>query len=301
MKKFLLEILIFTAVLFVVLKAIKLMVPYYWGNKQVAQKMEFLKTSNKDFDAFFFGSSKTYRHINPILFESKTGKSAFNLGATGTFTLEVEYLMDNFLHTKKFYDKKDIYVQNITYSFIGKKNLHSVRSNYYLDTKRAFRGINYFTSRKEYTQAYYHLVGFIENQLCIGQVFDIFKYNINGVLPLKGIIAQQNGFYPLDQSLKHSPNNKNLIKRNTDYLKLVEQNKQPIKTNQSKELKLIKLKPIAFGLDDYSNSFNLWLIKNNPISDPKYYFDRGHYNSLGAEKYMEELSEIINKRNKDKK
>jgi len=180
---------------------------------------------------------------------------------------------------------------------IDEKNLHSVQINYYMDTKRFIRGADYFMSKQDYQQAYYHLISYIENRLAIGQISDILEYKFTEQNPLAKIIAKQKGFYPLDQALKRG-GSKQLKKRHLDYLKSVENN--TYRKIKPFKIEIIKLNGEELGLNINSRKLNLWQIKNNPISEPKYYFDRGHYNTEGTEKYTRLISNIVKKRQKGK-
>ncbi len=296
MKKFLLEILIFSFILILTIKGIKSTVPFYWGNKLMEQKIEYLESSDSKYDTYFIGSSKTFRHIDPILFEKITGTPAFNLGCSGMFALETEYMLDNFLSKESFKNTKDIYVQNTDYMIIGEQNRHTLRVNYYMDTKRLVRGVNYFIGQREYSQAYYHLVAFIENQLCIGQISEIIDYKQKDKRNLMKMVADQNGFYSLEQDLKIGKS-KQLENRHNRYLKSVENNTYT--KRKAKDIRLVELNKGELGID--TKGTKIWQIQNNPIADPKYYFDRGHYNLEGAKKYTKQLAHLVKKLNESKK
>jgi len=110
MRKFLLEVLVFSVILFLVITGIKSLVPFYWGNKLMGQKTEYLQDSNLSFDTYFIGSSKTFRQIDPLLFEQITGTPAFNLGCSAMFALETEFLLDKLLSSEVSKKTENIYV-----------------------------------------------------------------------------------------------------------------------------------------------------------------------------------------------
>lgn len=294
MKKFILEILIFTIILFLVLKLIKLTVPYYWGNDLITHKMEYLDDSNVSYDTYFIGSSKMYRHINPIIFEKITGKSSFNLGAAGTYALETEYLIDNLISSHKLSPPKNIYVQKISYENIGERNLHSIRANYYLDTKRVIRGVKHFFRFKKYEQIYFHIISYIENQLCIGQLIDICKFNFCKKPLFDKTINKQNGFYSLNQELLNS-NVNHLRQRRNKFLRKIRETKQ--KKMRTKKLGIRKLSLEKFNI---KKNFHITLrqIYGNPISNPINFFDKAHYNSNGANRFTTQIGRLVNSKKK---
>ncbi len=295
MKRFSIEVFVFTLILLLTIKVIKSSVPFYWGNKLMNQKIEYIQNSDQAYNSFFIGSSKTMRHINPILFEKKTGKASFNLGCSGMFALETEYMIDNLSKTKSFQSTENVYVQHIDYMEISEENLHSLRVNYYMDSKRLKRALKYYLSQGDYEQSYFHLSSYIENQLCIGQFLKIYDYNTTKINPLSGLVAKQNGFYSLDQDLKIGKG-KQLQERRQSYLKSVKANKHVKINPEDIEIKELDTDEM-FGFQFPSENTKLWQIENNPISNHKYYFDRAHYNEEGANIFTTLVSEAVNKKN----
>jgi len=286
MKKFLYDVLFFSLILFAVLKAIKFTVPYYWGNDLVAYKMKYLEATNLEFNTYFIGSSKTYRHINPAIFEKITGNSAFNLGAAGTYAIETEYLIDNLISRHNLKQVENIYLQGINHNFYEAKNRHSIRANYFLDAKRTFRAIKYFFYKKNYQQVYYYSIGYIENQLCIGQIIKILKFNFVSSNNLNGKIFDQNGFYSLDQDLADN-NIKGFKKRNNNF-----KNKN-LKKMKTEKLNIEKLDFEELGVTKYPSLTKLWYITGNPLSNTDYYFDFVHYNNKGANIFTNQIGNIV--------
>ena len=73
--------------------------PYY-GNGLYRQKFEHFISSEKDYNTVFFGSSRTFRQINPFLFDSLLQDyqiKSFNCGAPAVSNPEQYYLYETFL------------------------------------------------------------------------------------------------------------------------------------------------------------------------------------------------------------
>jgi len=108
--------------------------PYYWGNPGYAAKMEFLDDRRDSFNVFFFGSSRIYRQVMPDVFDAHTqgATRSFNLGYRATFNPESYYLLENFIK-KKAVKPTHILIELQPFVPIADRNLHTVRSNYFLD------------------------------------------------------------------------------------------------------------------------------------------------------------------------
>jgi len=292
MKGFITEVVFFVLLLFLVLKGVKAITPYYWGNDLISKKISFLEESENAFNAFFIGSSETYRHIDNNLFDKMTSQNSFNLGCSGMYALETEYIFDHFVNQYDFQYSSDIYFQKLDFHDIEEVNRHSYRANYYLDWKRTIRSVKHFWERSNYEQISFHVLGFLENQLCIGQILPLVKYHFSNDEQLRKIIQEQAGYYALDQQVERNKT-KSLIKRNQRYLHNLK-NEAFSDNNNVSNLKLLKLNPTELGMDDLPDYVRLYVIEGNPIVDRSKYFDMGHYNSEGALEYTLRLGILVN-------
>jgi len=291
MKKFLSEVSMFIFLLFALLKLVKTTVPYYWGNKIMTQKLEFLTDNISSYDVLFIGSSRTYRHIDSKLFQELTNKKTYNLGSPGMFGLETEYMIDNIVSNKL--GRLEVYIQSTAYQKIAEKNLHSIRTNYYLDLKRTKRAIEYWNKKNNYKQVLYHTLGFIENQLCIGQLFDIAKYNFTTTSVINITSSKQNGFYSLSQEL--ADGNKRLSLRKRAFQK---KKRKVFKRKKKTNLKLRKISWAKIGIKNSNINQQIVRIKGKPVVESKYYFDKSHFNKDGAELYTKMLAKKYLESNK---
>ena len=213
MKSFFTKFLLISLIYIAISMLISYAIPYHWGNPWFSTKIQFLeKDSQIEYNTFFFGSSRIYRHIDPKVFDSTFNSISeeklysFNLGAPSTFNPQCYYLYEKFLSsplssTAKYcfielmevdllidyymHEERTSYWQNYSdILFVGK----SVYANNQLGLKRKLKsGINYLTS-------------FLENLLHLGhfgkQIVSENYYKDKYLGPLK------NGFFSLDYESK---------------------------------------------------------------------------------------------------
>lgn len=299
MKIFCLKILIFLIILLSIIYSIKSTVPFYWGNNDLGHKIEyFLKKKYIDristqkqieCNVLFFGSSRTYRHIQPILFDSITNFISFNLGGNGSFFLETDYIIDNILNNINNNDTVRIFQQKTTPIIITDKNFHSVRSKYFLDFKRLKIALKYFLIHEDYKQVYRHIISYIENKLGIGELRRIYNYHFTKNLPPSfNLKMLQKGYWPMGaennfvlktkQSIDEDIPSHFYLKKNlsSDSLKIIT---SILNDNHTKNFNNI----ISYKItgENY-NKFKL---------EKKYYYDRGHFNSKGSRIFTKKLAQ----------
>ncbi len=291
MKLFATKVLIFAGLLCSILFLIKQTVPYYWGSPLIEKKIKHIAQDSKVYDNFFIGSSKTYRQINPELFDRKTKLNSYNLGNIGQFYLESNYILDHFLEEYPIKEKTNILIQEMQISKIADGNLHTLKSKYFMDFKRLKIGVKYFWNKKDYTQVYRHILSFIENKLCIGEFREIIDYHLKDANELRNHIQEQNGFYSLEQEVVLD-DNKDLLNRN----KFFKKSNQYKKWKINEELKNVRIKKITPSYANINTENELLAFHQfSAISlDAKYYFDRGHLNDKGVEIYTKKLGNAFN-------
>ena len=288
MKIFITKILSFFLILFVINYCIYLKSRYSWGNKIIDQKIEYVSSLNdKPYKSFFWGSSKTYRHINPIIFDSIAHTTSFNMGYAGCYWFETSYLMDNFIEAYDTSNISNIFLQQIYPTPISKRNLHSRQVKYFMDNKRLSMAYDFYLPRKKYKQLYYHLLMYVENHLNIGllkgRLISIFKDREM----LSNKIIKQKGFYTLEEEVKETKSaylrgRANKFKVNQK-IKVIPKNKNPL-------LRKINNK--------YITKIGINFIHIIPGQmGTEMYFDTGHYNDKGAAAFSLEIAQIFNKKN----
>jgi len=282
MVKFIIRVLVFASILFGILLAVKNLTPFYWGNKIIEEKINHIFSSDEFYDTFFIGSSKTYRHIDPIVFDELTNLNSYNLASSGMHYLESHFIADKFLKKYEYDGAINIFQQKMVPTGIAKRNLHSVRSKYYLDFKRLKMGLKYYWQKRDYKQIYYHIILFIENQFCIGTIKSKIKFSLREPRELDSLVKEQRGFYPLDQQLEIEEN-KSLEKRKRQYVKKLNRSKRNKKELEIKETSIeIKRIPLERAQIKSKNGNYTFYKINSTKLNPELYFDRGHLNTEGA-------------------
>lgn len=206
MRLFLLKVGSFFGVLFVCLFGFRSLAPYYYANPDIVAKFGYLR-ENTSFDLLFLGSSRVYRHVDPDIIDEIMGESntsSFNLGAGGTYGLEVLHLAENILLKDDFTKLRYLVVELQLPEVIDDQNLHAARSKYYLDTSRCNQALDFL-------HAYYpdqanalsknFRIAWLERSLSIGmiraQAYSLF-------VPVQGrkkIGPANNGYVNLDVAL----------------------------------------------------------------------------------------------------
>jgi len=269
------------------LQIIKKSVPFYWGNKLFAQKIDFLQNANENYDCFFVGSSLTSRHVIPKIINRDTKLTSYNLGTGSQFKLETSYLIDHLINSYDFIDKEDLIILDRgvrRIKDIDDVNLHTIRSKYYLDLKRLKIGLAYYIKQKNFNQIYNHILSYFENQLCIGELIKISEIHFKGFGNLSKFEVDQLGFYSMGQHQKVL-NSQRLKSLNEKFKAAVKEGK-----HNNRKLKEIKIIEYEFNLNHKKTYINY----GNPITNNTLYFDKTHYTLKGAEKYTSLLVKELN-------
>lgn len=126
----LLLVLVVLAVILVIIHAI---LPPFWGNQYLAEKVVFVENAEQPFDRLFIGSSHIYHQLSPRLLDSALadGGKSFNLGYAATYAPEAEILCE-YLLTSKDPVAKEIYVEVSPFNIYDDRDLRSPREWYML-------------------------------------------------------------------------------------------------------------------------------------------------------------------------
>jgi hypothetical protein len=139
MKKFFKKILIVLVGYLLVVQLINFFAPYHWGNPWYSSKIQFLENKNleKEYNTFFFGSSRIYRQLDPKLIDSIVNQqsnveiNSFNLGAPATFCLQNYYLYEHFLNSELAANAKYTIIELNSANEIPRNRLNEERTYYY--------------------------------------------------------------------------------------------------------------------------------------------------------------------------
>jgi len=147
MKKIILKGGIFLVIILIILWLLNEMLPFSWGNRMLHTKVEYLnKDNNKQkFNSFFLGSSTTYRHIIPSLFDSLLQEQrlvSFNLGTDGCYPTHIYNILENVLKESNE-DIKYIFVTISTFDPLPETRFHSTKTKYFTKLKWYYQELKY--------------------------------------------------------------------------------------------------------------------------------------------------------------
>lgn len=230
MRLFLKKCFLFLSIMLMLMFSIDTLLPYYWGNEGWVSKLDFLKSDSEiNYDTFFVGSSRIYRQLNPIVFDSIVPNvRSFNLGYAATFNPETYYLLDGFLNDDQF-AVKNLFIELQPIIRISKVNNHTRRMKYFVSPKIFGLLSKHFLSSPNYSirvkiktiKAYF--ISLIENLFNVGLLKDNYNYfNRLADFQSKGeyyrLGTQKRGFLSLEKQLELYPN-KHLKERKIEFEK----------------------------------------------------------------------------------
>lgn len=334
MKIFIIKISVFCCILLLCLMIIGWSVPYYWGEPCLVAKMASFKQRKNEFNTLFIGSSRVYRGIDPSIFDSLTLQKtkSFNLGIRGMNGLEVFEFYNNFLHHDISPSLKYVIMELQDIPIIADRNLHTIRSQYYLNYQNYMFAIKYFyadeslNKRKRVRIIKNYTIAYSEKLFKIGLLKPmlIFLFMPDAINE-KWLGKSYDGFYPLEEALGHDNRRWKSIRKNPRLLEsrlkrtkqlyqqqlLAEPNKiylqklqNVIEQSQQHNIHIIFLIfPLSSGstLLPVVNKINSYhkIDLANPFENAEFYtidycFDKGHLNDKGAKLFTERLAEKFN-------
>lgn len=221
MKIFSYRLLLFLIIYLFIGGLIRYFLPYHWGNPWYSTKIRHLESLEKNnYNTLFFGSSKTYRQINPLIFDEKVNLlipnqqiKSFNLGAPATFPPQTYYLLENFLKSPLALNVKYVFLELDEVRNIGNYVLHEERTNYWVTQKEFLFSLSSFLHKSDISikvkasAVKNFTISYIENIFHLGHfTSSLAKKNYYKKIYLGQI---QNGFYSLEQDLIDSENEEN--------------------------------------------------------------------------------------------
>jgi len=305
--------------------------PYYWGNKQINTKMEYLVETKKDPNIYFLGSSLTYRHVMPTVFDSITNKGvSFNLGGDGIFAPQTFHLIENLIKEDSSIDY--IFLELNDIDKIGRR-FGNIRTKYYLNPRWLFVVAQFLihddiaiekkiTTINTYFRSYFQKLYWI-------QMRKNLLSHLAGTNTLHPVTLgkQRDGFYPLLERLSKKNENQynfesHLERIRNQFIDAYTKDGNKSGSNlfllekliyykdllKEKDIKLIFIiNPSPFQISKPARMVNLFaqLPEGHKIdlANPKihadlylykYRWDSGHLNEIGAKIYTERLSKSFN-------
>lgn len=205
MKQFVRKTIIFILILVVVVQVFKLLVPYWWGNQYFHAKINQIRASQENYNTFFFGSSRIYRHINPEIFDKVVNRNSsadiksYNMGTPATFNPEIYHLFENFIRSP-YAQPRYIFIELQQIDRMPESIIHSSRKKYWVNLKEYFFAVRWFAQAQSLSIRHRlycirkYSVAFIENALGIGELSDMLAYFESN----DGLVVGRKGYFPLE-------------------------------------------------------------------------------------------------------
>lgn len=173
MRRFIYKLILFGSLFLVILLSQKVLdnyTPWYWGNEQIYTKLDYLSDKHTAYDAYFIGSSRTYRNTNPVVFDSITGLKSFNVGTAGTRPPELYLVVDHFIAQKTKNGPKQYLLVELTAIDEGPLNNENlIRQTYWVNTDSYSLGMGQYLEQPIHPRSpFWYTRGFLRNQTKFG-------------------------------------------------------------------------------------------------------------------------------------
>lgn len=297
--------------------------PWYWGNDTLATKLDFISTTQENYDAFFVGSSHTFRGTNPIVFDSLTGLKSFNIGVPGMAVPELYMTVEHMIHQKANETRKQVFFVELARVHQATiKNGNTIKRNYWMNSDSYGFGMRYFSEDWNVGTMYRYTSGFLHYQTKFGlsrPQYQSIDQKYDGLFPLG---PQSNGYHSLKDQFKANINRPSIINRRARFAKdtsVIVQKAQYMALEP--ELDILARKAHLDKIDDLilkaeRKGINLIFVRmpiqedlwstfqaipeqhRLDLGDPgeyaslyqaKYFSDKGHLNETGARIYTSNL------------
>ncbi len=190
--------------------------PFSWGNIRLNSKYEAYTENSDQYNTLFIGASTTYRHINPIEFDSIVNSErpdlnikSYNFGIPANRTPQSVYMLQNLIK----YDKSNLKYVVIDLSELtkmGADNLHKKEMIFWYTSDNIFdvmkasweseKGI-----AKKVSVPSLHLFSYCEKSLMIGMGTAFVQQETGMNVDDRTLGPDRRGFYSLDQEMIDDP------------------------------------------------------------------------------------------------
>jgi hypothetical protein len=206
MKKFVFTIVGFGIAVLIMLNLFKATLPFYWANEEFCDKMELFNADDSGFDLIYIGPSAVKREFIPSVFESSLDTleiRAFNFGTAGVYYAEENYLVRNAMTNEAFIDVEYVLAFGQEPKKIMDDHFHKLRIKYALDWHSYISCLRYFYEKQDMQQVYRYTIMFIENQLCIGEIFEMVEWHFTE-FGVPEELHELAGYVPYEWSVSNS-------------------------------------------------------------------------------------------------
>lgn len=221
MKKFFLNIFLFSAIFFILNQLPNLFLSPYYGKELYLKKYEYFINNQDNFNTVILGSSQSYRQINPEILDGLLKDyqtSTFNLAAEAIFNPEVYYLYEKLLET--------IETNSLKYAFIELRLLEDMRSNSLNQSWNYYwHNLEYLNFSINYTLAsnrpLWEKIKVIKKYIIcyVNKIINGYKALVCNKSNENGLYYGKDGFYSLNEEMSDIGGNNYLRKILASFLK----------------------------------------------------------------------------------
>ncbi|MFC6267093.1 hypothetical protein [Frigoriflavimonas asaccharolytica] len=285
----------------------------FYGNGTIRQKVDFYKKNGEKYNAIIMGSSRMYRHLDPVVLDSATHHQikAYNMATGGSFYTESRYILRQLELNK-----------NIKYVFFEiqgvlplERNALSTKALYYHDLPSTIFESKYYSETKDWAGVYTAVEHYFIN------IFYLKKLDQTDYFIDQGSADYRDGYYPLEKEYNRSTSVK--TQRDTyvkDTMQLYSQRNfvlQPKKMNTAWEndiqllIKECDKRGVKLVLVSqlFTEPYDMSFLKKNSKTKvldftarkkfkdfytSKNAQDNGHLNQLGARKFSKIFADSVN-------
>ncbi len=300
------------------------------GNKEYYVKFKDLQSNHKETNTVSFGSSHIFRQFKPTTFDQTTKKTySYNLGTPAADGLQNIFLLEDFLDNYKNIEN----IEYVLFEYIGinkikGQNHQTLRNSYYLNASTLSLVFgNYPPWYKGASLSF--LKAYLLRKLSFKNVFFNTETRRLNKLNIKYCLKER-GYLALETDLRVTKNSKlvsrkkyfdtheeELVKKFSGRDRKVSIKKKNIpvldrlnKISNHKDYNhiqfLVVIHPMypMLKVDKYKNLNILNLSKKDHqsiLTNPSYYFDKGHLGKKGAKAFSKALGKSFNKFVKNKR
>lgn len=223
MRLFVKKVLFFLCFLCLILILKKLFTPYNWGNYDFDTKLTFFieNKENENFNTIFFGSSRIYRQVNTVYFDSLLKDldiKSFNFSTPATFNPEAFFLYENFINKQYSKDIKYAFIELQDLKHLENSNIKTTKSSYWNNFYFFNYSINYIlNSDLKFKSKLIKILSYFKSFLYGFTDFEFFKKEapLDKRKSKKRIGVQ--GFYSLDKELAETAGKNSFYKRWSEF------------------------------------------------------------------------------------
>ncbi len=185
MKKLVLKTALLGLIVLGINQAVIRLLPFGWGEAAVLEKVRFFEENRDDYNTLFIGSSRTYRHLSPELFDRSVSRDlgirSFNLGAPSYFFPKTAILFREIMEEKPPRLRYVVFELSKAADRPGERNLHTKELKYWYDLESTLLLMRTILESDEepgekIRYGSIHLMTLVEKLLNVGHGVEIIRF-----------------------------------------------------------------------------------------------------------------------------